>query len=518
MPLVPPALAWLAGMLLGLFWPGGRATALGWVGGAAMLTGAALALCWADRRARWAGLLLLALWLGLARSLPAVPSATPLPGSLRALNVPAGQARAASAARRVLRGHVLADPDPSHSGKNAQVRVAVEAVQDGAGWRPVHGGLLVVTDRFVPVAQGDTVECLGVVQAPPPVKGFDYARWLLWHGIESYMDRAMIRVLPMVDTAPTTLLAVWRRAAGQRTATQLPEPAAGLLRGLLLGQQKAIDPALWADFNTTQTSWLIVVSGSQITMLLLFVYWVSRRVLAPWPAVAVAGTVVVAYSLFVGLGLSVARAALMGLLYLLARGLGRPITPLNLLACTALILTAFDPLSVADAGFQLSFAAVAGILILGPPLVTRWRRIPILGEAFAISWAAQLGILPIVIAQFGAISLTGFGPGTLIGLIIGPLMILGAVYEITAWLWAPLGQVIAWVCWLPLTLIASVVQLTGRFPPLAVVLPDYGWIGIPFWYALLALGYLMGSPARRAAVRRFLRPAAGPAEPVAGRT
>ena len=164
------------------------------------------------------------------------------------------------------------------------------------------------------------------------------------------MDAATVRVLQAAD-APETTLASWRREAGLRTATMLPEPEAGLLRGLLLGQQKAIDPPLWQDFNTTGTSWLIVISGAQITMLLLLVFGGARRLWYPWPSVLLAGAVVVLYAVFVGLGVPVARAAVMGVLYLGAQGLGRPVTPINLLAVAALTLTALDPNTIADAGF-----------------------------------------------------------------------------------------------------------------------------------------------------------------------
>ncbi|MDQ2807565.1 MAG: ComEC/Rec2 family competence protein, partial [Chloroflexota bacterium] len=281
---------------------------------------------------------------------------------------------------------------------------------------------------------------------------------------------------------------------------------------LLLGQQKAIDPALWADFNTTQTSWLIVVSGSQITLLLVFVYWVSHRLLAPWPAVVVAAVVVVAYSLFVGLGLSVARAAVMGLLYLVAQGLGRPITPFNLLAVIALVLTALDPLAFGDIGFQFSFAAVAGILIFAPSWIRRLRRVPrLLGEAFALSAAAQTTVLPVVIAQFAAASLAGSIVGPLVGLLVAPLMILGTVYEFAAWLFPPAGQLIAWICWPPLTLIAEVVHWAAHWKPFGlpfntVDVPRFNTPAVLTWYIALALLYITTDKDRRAAVRRFVRP------------
>ncbi|HMA38082.1 MAG TPA: ComEC/Rec2 family competence protein, partial [Chloroflexia bacterium] len=455
-------------------------------------------LLWPHRPARWAALLGLAAWLGLARSLLALPAPLPPADSLRALNVPAVSARHAVGAALQVRGTVLADPVIARGGTVSQVRVAVATVWQAGAWRPVTGGLLALAGPYPGVGQGDLVECRGVVQDPPPVPGFDYRAWLARHGVESYMSPADVRLVAAAGDAPGDLLARWRRAAGARTATLLPEPEAGLLRGILLGQPKAIDPALRQDFATSGTSWIIVISGIHFSMLLLFGFLALRRWLAPWPSVALAGGLVVLYAAFVGLGVPVARAALMGALYLLAQGLGRPVTRLNLLAVAALALTALDPGSVADAGFQLSFGAVAGILLFAPPLSARWRRLPVLGEACAVGVAVQLATWPLVALQFGQFAPVALPAGVLGGLLLAPIMALGSLTELVSWLWAPLGQGLALVCWLPLTLLAHLVPLAAGLPLASLPLPDFGLPGALLWYTLLAAGYARASYKKRA--------------------
>src|SRR5690242_21761464 len=100
MPLVPLGCAWMLGVLLGTLWPGAPPGGAGIAAGAALGCAGALALVWPHRGARWAALLLLAGWLGLARGLLALPPAVPDPQSLRALNVPAAGARSVIAPRR----------------------------------------------------------------------------------------------------------------------------------------------------------------------------------------------------------------------------------------------------------------------------------------------------------------------------------------------------------------------------------------------------------------------------------
>ncbi len=282
------------------------------------------------------------------------------------------------------------------------------------------------------------------------------------------------------------MLAAWRRDAGLRVAALLPEPEAGLLRGAVLGQQKASDTAMRADFAATGASWVLVVSGMHLSLLLACLYLPLRRLLPPWPSVVITIVLAAAYAAFVGLGVPVMRAALMAALVLLAQALGRPSTALNLLAVAALALTLGDPNVVADAGFQLSFGAVAGILWLAPPLVRRWRRVPVLGELAAVAVAVQVTTWPIVAWQFGQVIPVAVPAGIACGLLLPPILLLGAAQVLAAALWLPLGQVVAWVCWLPLALLAGMLHIAAGLPGAALALPGPGGPMLLGWYALLA--------------------------------
>jgi competence protein ComEC len=507
MPLVPFACAWTLGVLLAVFWPGAAPDQARVAAGAALGCVAALALGWRAPRARWIALALCGLWFGLARGLLTAPPPAPPAGSLRALNVPAVDACSAAAPRRQVRGRLLSDPTPAQSGRATQMRIAADAVFENGAWRPAQGALLAIGPLYPGVWQGDLVECAGVLQDPPDVPGFDYRAWLARHGIESYIGRATVRALDAAAAGPTTILARWRRDAGLRAATMLPEPEAGLLRALLLGQGWAVSPALRADFSLTGTSWLVVISGAHLAMLMLFVFQPLRRLLPPWPPVLLAAALTLGYAVFVGMGVPVARAALMGALYLLAQGLGRPVSKLNLLAVAALTLTAWDPQVVADAGFQLSFAAVVGILLFAPPLSARWRRVPLVGDACAVAVAVQIAISPLVALQFDQFQPAALPAGAVGGLLLAPAMALGSLQMLAAWAWAPLGQIIAWLCWPPLAAMALIVTLFAAAPLASIPVPDFGAAGLILWYGALAAGYVAVSPARRAAVRRLLRPA-----------
>ena len=110
------------------------------------------------------------------------------------------------------------------------------------------------------------------------------------------------------------------------------------------------------------------------------------------------------------------RATVMGGLFLAAGLLGRESRVWNSLAAALLALLALDPGSLAEPGLQLSFAATAGLLHLGPWIRARlapWCPGPI-ASALSVSAGAQLGVTPVMLLHFGQLSPLGVGANLLV--------------------------------------------------------------------------------------------------------
>jgi competence protein ComEC len=137
------------------------------------------------------------------------------------------------------------------------------------------------------------------------------------------------------------------------------------------------------------------------------------------PRTAIACLVVVAYQLFAGFMPSLQRATLMILAAALARVLDRDREPLNVLALSGIVVLALDPWQAFSLSFQLSYLALAGILLVAP-LVERplTGRVPgFLLAPLAASVGAQLATLPVVLPAFGA----WYPSGILASLVLMPL-------------------------------------------------------------------------------------------------
>ena len=185
-----------------------------------------------------------------------------------------------------------------------------------------------------------------------------------------------------------------RERAARGLGAGLRAPEAALLRGMVLGQDEAIGAATKEEFQRSGLAHLLAVSGQNVLLLCTLVLALGAVAGLPLRARLAAAIVLVAvYVPLAGGGPSIQRAGVMGIAGLVAALAGRPASRWYALGLAAAVTLALNPLAVAEPGWQLSFAAVAGLLALAPGLrgaLTR-RRVPgSVAEVAAITVAATL--------------------------------------------------------------------------------------------------------------------------------
>lgn len=224
-----------------------------------------------------------------------------------------------------------------------------------------------------------------------------------------------------------------RERAAEGIARGMPAREAALARGFVLGEDEEIDERTEEDFRRSGLSHLLAVSGQNVTLLallampLLAAFGIPLRERLLWVLGLIAVYVPVA-----GAGPSIQRAGVMGALGLLATLAGRRASRLYALAVAALVTLAVDPGIAADVGWQLSFAAVLGILLLASPLrealgarlgAGPWRRA--LAEGVAVTVAAALATAPLIAFHFETLSTTTLLANVLALPAVAPAMWLG---------------------------------------------------------------------------------------------
>ncbi|HYP55703.1 MAG TPA: ComEC/Rec2 family competence protein, partial [Solirubrobacterales bacterium] len=173
-----------------------------------------------------------------------------------------------------------------------------------------------------------------------------------------------------------------RDRASRALGEGVPAREAALARGFVLGQDEGIDTTTEEDFRRSGLAHLLAVSGQNVTLLallampLLAAFGLPLRARLVWALGLIAAYVPVA-----GAGPSIQRAGVMGALNMLALLAGRRASRFYGLAVAAIVTLSVDPAIAADVGWQLSFAALLGILLLAAPL--RRRLTPWVGSGAA---------------------------------------------------------------------------------------------------------------------------------------
>jgi competence protein ComEC len=285
-----------------------------------------------------------------------------------------------------------------------------------------------------------------------------------------------------------------RAGLASSSARVLPPRPAGLLPGLVVGDTGAMDPALDQDFERAGLSHLTAVSGANVAIILTAVLWpLRRRAVDRRMQAAVAGVVLSGFVVLAGPSPSVVRAATMGAVTLLALAGGRPRAALPALGAAVCGLLLLDPGLARDAGFALSVAATAAIVLVAPA----WSRSlrargcwPVLADALAVSAAAGLATAPLVAGLSGTISLVSLPANLLAVCAVAPATVLGLAATVVAPLVPALGDGLVWCAGWPTRWLVLVAERAAAVPDAAT-----GWPAGTGGAVLLTIVLLVGAGA-----------------------
>jgi competence protein ComEC len=265
--------------------------------------------------------------------------------------------------------------------------------------------------------RGDRIEVQGSLVRPraSTVPGaFDFREFLARRGVHSVLY-ASADAWRLVDPAPPT--SPWRWTAALRNRlltaldTHLSPPAAALLAGLMLGMKPTQFPDMDQDFRRSGTYHLLVASGSNVGFVMALWFLVSRWILFLPKRAAWTSSILWAflYAGVAGASPPVVRAAVMAAAVTVAYLLAREDRPEHAVALSAGFLLAVRPSLLFDVGFQMSYAAVLGV-VLGVPALESVVRVSrgrgILRVLFA-SFCAQLALAPLLLHYFHRLSWVG---------------------------------------------------------------------------------------------------------------
>jgi competence protein ComEC len=296
--------------------------------------------------------------------------------------------------------------------------------------------------------------------------------------------------------------------------------SAAIVTAILIGDRAGLDDLLEQRLQRAGTYHVMAISGGNIAILAVLTLWVLRRLRAS-DRLATGATIaiLVAYACLVGPQPSVIRATLMALIYLGGRLLDERTNPLNALAVAVMVILCIWPLSIADAGFWLTFGATLAIL-LGAARFGRcmprhaWLRPP--AALLGASLCAEIALFPIAAFVFSRVTFAGL----LLNFFAIPLMSLaqtaGMAAVVLSLVHAPLAAPPGWLAHAGAWGLAESATLIELAPWLAYRLPPAS-LGVIILYYLALGGWLLATTGRSQTIwpigrvvglRRFVGPVA----------
>ncbi len=378
--------------------------------------------------------------------------------------------------------------DPAMSERAQRLKMEITGV-DGRAVSP-HFFVLTTVRRYPAYALGDELKMEGKMERPENYSDFDYVSYLARDNIFAVMLFPKVEKIAEGKGNPLLLvLSRLKHSFEENINAALPEPHAGFMQGILLGERASLPKDLTDDFKIAGVSHIVALSGYNITIVGRFVTTVLLFLSVPFAiSFWLATAAIILFVLLTGAAASVVRAGIMGILVLVAQKEGRMYGMTNALAFAGAAMIFHNPYILRfDTGFQLSFLATMGLVYLSPVVERRIDRI--LGvqkekprlfpfrQILTETMSAQIMVLPLLISLFGRVSLVSPLTNALVLIAVPYSMAVGFAAGIAGFLWAPLSIVVGWAAWVLLEYQLRIITFFAHIPFASVEVGN--WVIVP---------------------------------------
>lgn len=388
-------------------------------------------------------------------------------------------------------GIVVAEADERASHTNLTLHIET---LDAA---PHEGRVLVRTERFPEFHYGDRVRASGQLEVPEVFvtdleRTFDYRGYLRARDITHTISFAHVEFIEsghgnFVIEGLLSLKSIFM----ENIERALPEPSAGLAEGITLGVKRALGEDLETAFRRTGIIHIVVLSGYNVSIVAEGIMRLLTFVALPRTRAIVGVLAISAFALIAGLSATVLRASLMASLILYARASLRAHSAFRALIFAGVVMLLFNPmLLLHDPGFQLSFLATAGLILLSPLIEKKLSLVPTkLGvrEFLTATLATQIFILPFLLYMIGEFSIVS----VLVNVLVLPAVPLAMLGTFLTGMFGMASVTLGTLAALPthalLSYIITIAEFFGGFAFAAVAVPPFSFLVVAAAHAAATL-------------------------------
>lgn len=392
----------------------------------------------------------------------------------------------------------------------------VTAIRSWDDWKPACGRMLVQIAQPNPrLQQGQLIRAWGMLDRPAPAMNpgqFDWAAYYRQQRVLASLHIPHANNLVVVEEGTLSPLARWRAWTRERLASGFADRQSldhALLRALVLGDSDPELREVQEQFRATGTSHHLAISGMHIAVM-GGVIFVLARLLRASPRVAwgIALGFVIAYGVAALPSPPVVRSVLLWSVIGVAILARRGIDFLQMLSLTLVAMLIYQPLDLFNAGFQLSFGIVIGLIVLTQPVarlmggtrepqveggLTRWslraaayvdRQIMLVLASGIVAWFVSL---PIIATHFSQLNPYAIAGSILLAPIVFVALIGGVLKVLLSAVWPALDGAWAWVAQQPMVWMRGTVDWLAGLPATDVPMPAPPWWMIVIFYLTLVL-------------------------------
>jgi len=356
--------------------------------------------------------------------------------------------------------------------------------------------ILVSADRNIRLSYGDVISVTGRLEQPTTFqtelgRTFDYPKYLEVRGIKYRISFAQVEVLENEKGNPIIAALLNIKQVFVNSIEQvIPEPEVGLGSGLLLGIKSALGDEIETNFRRTGIIHIVVLSGYNVMLVVAFIMFCFSFFLSLKGRMVAGVLAIIAFALIVGLSATVVRASIMACLVLIATAYGKQYDVTRALFLAGFIMLIINPYLVYDIGFQLSFMATLGLLLILPRFETNLlegKYVVKMKEFFLATLATQIAVLPLLMYHIGEVSLIALAVNVFVLPMVPVAMLLtfltGGLWFLSTSLAAVCGLLATW----SLTYILKIAEWFSILPFATVTVPEFGWFGVLIMYIVMGV-------------------------------
>lgn len=312
------------------------------------------------------------------------------------------------------------------------------------------------------------------IEPPSNPDEFDYKQYLQTKGV-NYECYASGYAYSVMGNNKSNFLLAFANNSRKKLATLLHQKIGGteaeVASAILLGYREDLSRSVVQSFVDSGVVHVICVAGLHVGILFLILNYI---IVFPekWKHGKLLSVLFILillwlYALFTGLATPVLRATIMFSFLAIGKHFRRYTNTVNTLAASAFLMLLFSPSSIMDTGFQLSYLAVLGILIIYKPLLSvihpKTLLIQKIWELACVSISAQVAVFPLSLLYFHQFPNYFIITNILVVPLLSIVICIGILFFLTTWI--PIVSTgIIWILQKTLLLMDGIVSGASRLP------------------------------------------------------